>query len=123
MVDKLAYKRASYFFNKNGIFHFSRRVPLELQHHYKSSKISFSLKTRDAKIASSRSKKLASRLDELWFQQRMQEDQLLGRFLKQTSTTLPMEAVVNVGAVSAVVEALKSLFRISDFQQPSVQHG
>jgi hypothetical protein len=76
MVDKLAYKRASYLFNKNGIFHFSRRVPLELKHHYKSSRISFSLKTKDPKIAASRSKELATRLDGYWFHLRMQEDQI-----------------------------------------------
>ena len=34
----------------------------------------------------------------------MQEDQFLGRFLKKPITTLPVEGVVNVGAVDAIVE-------------------
>ena len=116
-------KRAPFFYNKNGVFYFIRRVPLELQHYYKFSRISFSLKTRDAKIASSRSKQLASRLDDFWLQLRMQEDAMLGRFLKKTSTTLPVEAVVNVSAVSAIVQSLRRmLLSLSNLQQPAMQH-
>ena len=116
-------KRASYFCKKNGVFQFIRRVPLELQHHYKSNRISFSLKTRDPKIASTRSKQLATQLDDFWLHLRMQEDQLLGRFLKKTSTTLPVQAVANVGAVSAMVQAWeRQLFWLRNLQQPFVQH-
>ena len=125
MVDKLAYKRASYFFNKNGIFHFSRRVPLDLQHHYKSSRISFSLKTTDHKIASSRSKQLATRLDDFWLHLRMQEDQFLGRFLKKPITTLPVEGVVNVGAVDAIVQLFRPIYGLVIFssQRCSTDNG
>jgi hypothetical protein len=88
---------------------------------YKSSRISFSLKTKDPQIAASRSKELATRLDGYWFHLRMQEDQLLGRFLKKSNTTQPfVEAVVNVGAV---VQSLgRKLFVFRHFQQPSVQY-
>ena len=44
----------------------------------------------------------------------MQEDQFLGRFLKKPITTLPVEGVVNVGAVDAIVEAKDSILKFSE---------
>ena len=45
----------------------------------------------------------------------MQEDQFLGRFLKKPSTAKPfVEAVVNVGAVDAIVEAKDSILKFSE---------
>ena len=41
----------------------------------------------------------------------MQEDQLLGRFLKKPSTTLPVKAVVNAGAV---VQSKDSALKFSE---------
>ena len=88
--------RASYFFQKNGIFYFIRRVPVELQHHYKTSRISFSLKTKSKALALQRSRELASRLDAYWFHLSMQHDELLGRFLKNTTFTSNIVNAVTV---------------------------
>ena len=43
----------SYTFQKNGIWYFSRRVPADLQRHYRTNRIAYSLRTksvRDARV-------------------------------------------------------------------------
>ena len=44
----LASKSNSYTFIKNGIWYFSRRIPADLRRHYKTSRISYSLRTRSS---------------------------------------------------------------------------
>ncbi|WP_319003310.1 DUF6538 domain-containing protein [Celeribacter naphthalenivorans] len=51
-------------FRKNGIFYFERRVPSDLRRHYSSSKISHSLRTRSAAVASSRSMRAAQQIND-----------------------------------------------------------
>ncbi|WP_329609849.1 DUF6538 domain-containing protein [Paracoccus benzoatiresistens] len=38
-----AYKSAPHTFTKDGVFYLVRRIPLELQRHYTSKKIAYSL--------------------------------------------------------------------------------
>ena len=81
----MANKNGSFFFRKNGIFYFIRRVPVQLQRHYITARISFSLKTRSKKVALVRSKALAARLDDYWFRLQMLEDETLGKYLNHKS--------------------------------------
>ena len=60
-------KSAPHSFVKDGVDYFVRCVPKDLQHHYTSPKISFSLRTRSASVATSRALRDAQRLDEHWF--------------------------------------------------------
>lgn len=55
-----------YSFQKDGIYYFVRRIPAELQHHYAQKKVSYSLRTRSAKLAARRSLTAASQLDGYW---------------------------------------------------------
>ena len=80
-------KIGSFIFHRNGFFYFVRRVPEQLQHHYKTNRISFSLKTKSKQTALLRSRELASRLETYWFHLQMRDDAIFGRFLKQPSLT------------------------------------
>ena len=60
------YKLVPYVYKKRNIYYFSRRVPKDLEGHYKASKIVFSLKTKSLKDAKAKSTSLASQLNEEW---------------------------------------------------------
>ncbi|WP_432256011.1 DUF6538 domain-containing protein [Limimaricola sp. AA108-03] len=51
-------------FSKDGIFQFRRHVPVELRRHYSSPKISYSLRTRSARVAAVRAVRPANQVDE-----------------------------------------------------------
>ena len=69
---KLVYKSVSNLSVKYGIYYFVRRVPSDLVHHYKSTRISYSLRTRNPNVALSRSKSATHKLDEYWYYLRLQ---------------------------------------------------
>lgn len=74
-------KVAAFSFVKDGVFYFSRRIPKDLQHHYTSRKISYSLRTRSAPVAASRATRAAQKLDEYWYHLRVRECDLPGKHL------------------------------------------
>ncbi|WP_377190639.1 DUF6538 domain-containing protein [Ruegeria meonggei] len=57
-------KTVPFSFVKAGVFYFTRRVPKDLDHHYTTGKISFSLRTRSAAVAKSRAQRAAQALRE-----------------------------------------------------------
>lgn len=59
-------KEARYIYQKRGVWYFSRRVPSDLQGHYKRSRIVLSLRTKSRAAAAARAVTLASKLDENW---------------------------------------------------------
>lgn len=87
-------KTVPYSFVKAGVFYFTRRVPKDLDHHYTTGKISFSLRTRSAAVAKSRAQRAAQRLDEHWYHLRIQDVDLPGKHL------LRMGAAVDFGSSS-----------------------
>ena len=114
-------KNGSFIFQRNGFFYFIRRVPAQLQRHYKTSRISFSLKTKSQNVALLRSRDLASRLEAYWFHLSMQEDAIFGRFLKKPSFTPPiMNAVTVQEAVGHFFT--NGLFSLCDLKHPTLQH-
>jgi hypothetical protein len=118
----VANKNGSFFFRKNGIFYFIRRVPVQLQRHYITARISFSLKTRSKKVALVRSKALAARLDDYWFRLQMLEDETLGKYLNHKSPkTSIIDAVRDNGDEKNLLA--DTLSRVCNLQQPTMQHG
>ena len=105
-------KNGSFIFQRNGFFYFIRRVPAQLQRHYKTSRISFSLKTKSQNVALLRSRDLASRLEAYWFHLSMQEDAIFGRFLKKPSFTPPIMNAVTVQ--EAVGQSKDSALKFSE---------
>jgi len=68
-------------FRKDGVWYFSRRVPRDLQGHYVSERISYSLRTKSRSVAASRAAGAAQRLDEYWYHLRLKSCDLPGRHL------------------------------------------
>ncbi len=90
-------KSSHFMFQKRGVFYFSRRVPGDLQGHYRSNRIIVSLRTKSRRAAEARAASLAARLDEDWLTLRWKaKDDPLRRFLKdQVSTSIPILDVVS----------------------------
>ncbi|MBF5078584.1 MULTISPECIES: DUF6538 domain-containing protein [Paracoccus] len=91
------YKLAPHTFIKEGVFYFVRRIPVELQKHYTSNKIAYSLRTRSVAVAAARAVRAASQLDEYWFHLRAQDSELPGKHMlrlnmsKQAASPQPDE--------------------------------
>ena len=68
----MAYKYDSHLSLKSGVYYFVRRVPSDLVHHYRSSRISYSLRTRSVRLASARARVAADKLDDYWYHLRVQ---------------------------------------------------
>lgn len=99
-------KTAPYSFVKDGVYYFSRRIPKDLQHHYTSQKISYSLRTRSAAVASSRAIRAAQKLDEYWYHLRVKDSDLPGKHLLRMAQNANSAAGANVLAVPST-ETLK----------------
>ena len=74
-------KAAPHSFVKDGVYYFCRRVPNDLQHHYTSPKISYSLRTRSVVVAASRAQRAAQKLDEYWYHLRVKDSDLPGKHM------------------------------------------
>ena len=75
-------KEARYIYQKRGVWYFSRRIPGDLQRHYKLSRIAFSLRTKSRRAATTRAVTLASKLEEDWLTIRWRADSApFSRFL------------------------------------------
>ena len=77
----LATKSNSFTFKKDGIWYFSRRVPADLKLHYKTGRITYSLRTKSIRDARVRAMSDAAKLDRHWHILRVSSDNLPGRHL------------------------------------------
>jgi integrase len=77
----LAYFSFKHVFEKEGIFYFTRRIPVDLRNHYSSAKIAYSLRTRSRSVAVARATSAAGKLDEYWYHLRSQDAVLPGKHL------------------------------------------
>ena len=80
-------KTRAFLFQRAGFFYYVRRVPSQLQHHFNTGRIVFSLKTKSKNAALLRSSEISSRLETYWFHLRMRDDAVFARFLNQPSIT------------------------------------
>lgn len=65
-----------YTFVKDSIYYFQKTVPVDLQHHYKSKRIYFSLHTRSKRSADTASKVIVSKLYAYWLNLRLSKSDL-----------------------------------------------
>ena len=71
---KMTYKtRPSHLSNRDGIYHFIRRIPADLRSHYRSDRICLSLRTKSAAIACRAADSISQRLDDYWSGLRLQK--------------------------------------------------
>jgi len=57
---------APFIYDRDGIFYFTRRIPKDLQGHYRCPRIVLSLRTKSFRAAKTKSVTLAAQLDEEW---------------------------------------------------------
>jgi len=69
----LTYISKDYLTNRNGIYYFQRRVPMDVRSHYRSHAIACSLKTRSRKMALKAASSLSLQLDEYWMALRVNQ--------------------------------------------------
>ncbi|MGA0973522.1 MAG: DUF6538 domain-containing protein [Candidatus Puniceispirillaceae bacterium] len=70
----MTYKtRPSHLRNRDGIYHFIRRIPADLRSHYRSDRICLSLRTKSAAIACRVADSISQRLDDYWSGLRLQK--------------------------------------------------
>ena len=62
----MTYNQSSYIRVRFGIYHFVRRVPADVKQHYRSDRVSISLRTKSAKIATRSAHIVSQRLDNYW---------------------------------------------------------
>ena len=75
-----------YTFVKDSIYYFQKIVPVDLQHHYKSKRISFSLRTRSKRRAEETSRAIESKLNAYWLNLRLSTCNLPGSHLLKSSS-------------------------------------
>lgn len=121
-------KTAPNSFVKDGVYYFVRRVPKDLQHHYTSRKISYSLRTRSAVVASSRAIRASQKLDEYWYHLRIKENDLPGKHILRLAQAngdvpdgltagLPATETVKLSEAVAIYLRLKGKGKSVTFQK------
>lgn len=120
-------KPAPHSFVKDGVYYFVRRVPKDLLHHYTSPKISFSLRTRSASVATSRAFRAAQRLDEHWYFLRINDCDLPGKHmlrLAQNTNAVPAAMAMTAAAAETVKlsEAVGIYLRLKGQGRPVTFH-
>ena len=69
----LTYISKDYLTNRNGIYYFQRRIPMDVRNHYNSHAIACSLKTRSRRIALRAASSLSMQLEEYWMTLRINQ--------------------------------------------------
>jgi integrase len=70
---RMTYNQSPHIRVRSGIYHFVRRVPADLQQHYRSDRVSISLRTKSASAASRSAVSISQRLDDYWHGLRLQK--------------------------------------------------
>lgn len=116
----------TFTFVKDGIFHFSRRIPTELKRHYTSPRIAYSLRTRSAKVAEAMARRAADQLDEYWYHRRSRDVDLPGKHmlrLRQDARAGSTEQQPAVASSSVLLsEAMAIYLRLKGQGRPVTFH-
>ena len=110
----LTYKNSSSHLRiRQGIYHFVRRVPSDLQQYYKSDRISLSLKTRSHNHALRTASSINQRLDDYWLGLRLKEMDVPALHL------LVEDGKENEHSSPTILEALDIYLRIKRNSNPT----
>ena len=60
-------------FLKRSVYYYQRRVPNDLRKHYKTNKVTLSLKTKDARSAGKAARKISHELEQHWLDLRLKD--------------------------------------------------
>ena len=70
---RMAYNNPSHIRVRFGVYHFVRRVPSDVRQHYRSDRVSISLRTKSEATATRSAKSISQRLDDYWHGLRLQK--------------------------------------------------
>ena len=70
---RMTYNQSSYIRVRYGVYHFVRRVPADVKQHYRSDRVSISLRTKSSKAAIRSAQSISQRLDDYWHGLRLQK--------------------------------------------------
>ena len=70
---RMTYNQSSHIRVRFGVYHFVRRVPADLKHHYRSDRVSISLRTKSANVARRTAQSICQRLEDYWHGLRLQK--------------------------------------------------
>ena len=96
-----------YTFVKDSIYYFQKSVPVDLQHHYKSKRISFSLQTRSKRSADTVSKAIVSKLYAYWLNLRLSTLDLPASHLLKS-----IPKVISNSNVPTLIESLEVYLKL-----------
>jgi integrase len=94
----LTYISKDYLTNRNGIYYFQRRIPMDVRNHYNSHAIACSLKTRSRRIALRAASSLSMQLEDYWMTLRINQ---LTSIHCQKLKTSPDRAISGVSFMDA----------------------
>jgi hypothetical protein len=104
----MVYQRvAHYLWLKGDTYYFNRRVPKDMQGHYKASRIIICLKTSRKDTAVRTAKPIAQRLEDYWLSLRLSKLDIPGRYLLRDKP-----ASNSVSSYEALSEALELYVRL-----------
>ena len=69
----MTYNNSSHIRIRFGVYHFVRRVPSDVRQHYRSDRVSISLRTKSEATATRSAKSISQRLDDYWYGLRLQK--------------------------------------------------
>ena len=70
---RMTYNNSSHIRIRSGVYHFVRRVPCDVRQHYRSDRVSISLRTKSDATATRSAKSISQRLDDYWHGLRLQK--------------------------------------------------
>ena len=70
---RMTYNQSPYIRVRYGVYHFVRRVPADVKQHYRSDRVSISLRTKSSKAAIRSAQSISQRLDDYWHGLRLQK--------------------------------------------------
>ena len=70
---RMTYNNSSHIRVRFGVYHFVRRVPSDVRQHYRSDRVSISLRTKSDATATRSAKSISHRLDDYWHGLRLQK--------------------------------------------------
>ena len=93
MVVQMVDQSVPFSFNKRGFFYFTRRIPSDLKYHYRTARVTYSLRTKSPRLATKRALIAAAQLDEYWDKLRDSSDQIPSQHFAASDQTKQMNPV------------------------------
>ena len=116
-------KSVPFSFTKNGIYYFERRVPADLMKHYNTKKISYSLRTRSEKVATTRARRAADQLGDHWYYLRCKDSELPGKHrLRTASDTMSGTPHASMHDLMTLSEAVAVYLKLKGNGRPITFH-